>query len=339
MSAELGPCVALLIGIVVMQVVPAHLTARQNVVLAPIDDVERHAKALHECGASAAQIVWRPGPGLARAKDQRVVVAPVLHWRARAAVLGLLEHRLTITSLLADRLRVDVPFIIPRGEAPVRVSGNLVQPAELIERERGEVHRQIGQVIFDVFLRNEPLRSIHVDVLPPDHAHLANAVQRRQHDPDRALCGGRHWLRSIPLVWRGIVLGLQLVEDCLEFRDLGVRKNAIPLIAHVVIRRDDLLDFDQLHRVPIDQQLAPRLPLFRPRKHLRQAVPDHDGRPVDAARDHDAQHATKVMLCQILDGDGAYRREHVGAEGPAQLGVAILATHRRAARPRTCCPH
>lgn len=65
MPAQPRPRGALLIGIVVVQVVAAHFAARQNVVLAPVDDVERHAEALHQRGASAAQVMRRPCPSRA----------------------------------------------------------------------------------------------------------------------------------------------------------------------------------------------------------------------------------------------------------------------------------
>lgn len=38
----------------------AHFASRQNVVLTPVDDVERHAQALHQRGAGAEQVVRRP---------------------------------------------------------------------------------------------------------------------------------------------------------------------------------------------------------------------------------------------------------------------------------------
>lgn len=54
MHAERTPCLALFVGIVMVQVVSAHLPTRQNVGLASVDDVERYAQALHQRGASAA---------------------------------------------------------------------------------------------------------------------------------------------------------------------------------------------------------------------------------------------------------------------------------------------
>lgn len=42
-----------------MHVVPTHLAAGQNVVLAAVDDVEAHAQLLHHDGADASQVVQR----------------------------------------------------------------------------------------------------------------------------------------------------------------------------------------------------------------------------------------------------------------------------------------
>jgi len=132
----------------------------------------------------------RPCAVLAAGQHQGVVAASTLHRRAWRAILIFLEHCLTVSDLLADRLPFDVAGVVPGREAPGAVPGVCVQLLELIQRERRKVHGQVSDVVLDVFLRDEPGAGRQVDVLPARHGRLADAAQGRQHDPDRTLGGG-----------------------------------------------------------------------------------------------------------------------------------------------------
>ncbi|MNT59438.1 hypothetical protein D3C72_1969520 [compost metagenome] len=109
-------------------------------------------------------------------------------------------------------------------------------------------------------------------MLPARHGRLADPAQRRQHDPDRALGGCFQWLRHDALIRRCIVVCMHPGDDGVQLLDLVDRQDPVAHVVEVVIWADDLLDLDQLHRIAVDQQLAPGLPLAGPSKHLRQAV-------------------------------------------------------------------
>ena len=159
-------------------------------ILQAIDYIERISQLLHHHRARAAQVVRRPSTIFAAGQHQGVVAAPILQWRAWRAILVLLEHRLAVADLLADRLPLDAAVIVPGREAPGAVAGVPVQFLALVQRERRQVHGQVGDVVLDVFLRDEPSAGGQVDALPAHHGRLADAAQGRQHDPDRTLGGG-----------------------------------------------------------------------------------------------------------------------------------------------------
>jgi hypothetical protein len=109
------------------------------VVLAPVDGIQLNAQRLHHRRPGAAQVMRRPRAIFATGQHQGVVVLPVLHRLARPAVLVLLEHRLPIAQLLADRLPLHWAVLQRRREAPGRVPGALVQQLELRQREVGQI--------------------------------------------------------------------------------------------------------------------------------------------------------------------------------------------------------
>lgn len=93
-------------------VMPAHLAARQHMVLAAIDQLQRNAQRLHHRRTRVAQIVRRPLAVGIGGQHQRVVIAPILQRRARHAVLVLFEHRLAVADLFADLLPHDIAIVV-----------------------------------------------------------------------------------------------------------------------------------------------------------------------------------------------------------------------------------
>ncbi|MBK9684557.1 MAG: hypothetical protein IPO59_15205 [Betaproteobacteria bacterium] len=94
----------LFVGVVVVQIVAPHLRARQLVVLAPIDDIQRDTHRLHQRAARAAEIVERPDSSLSVGQHQRVVVLAVVE-----RSLPTHEAYLPVADLLAGTLLVHVP--------------------------------------------------------------------------------------------------------------------------------------------------------------------------------------------------------------------------------------
>jgi hypothetical protein len=155
-----------------VQVMPPHLTARQHMVLAAIDDIECDAQALHQRRTGPTQIVRSPGTIFAVVEYECIVVSPVLHGLGRSTVLAALEHRLAVANLLAHRLFTHMslsvfcrktPLSMPRH--PLSMPRHLLKLTELVERKRGQIDGEVLQLALDVFARNEPLPRFEIDMI------------------------------------------------------------------------------------------------------------------------------------------------------------------------------
>ena len=116
---------------------------------------------------------------------------------------------------------------------------------------------------------------------------------------------------------------MHLLEDLVQLTIFVRRKNAIPLIVHVVIRTDDLLDLNQVDGIALGHQFTPRLPPYSPREHLGKVMTRGDSGTIDSARYHRPQNRAKVVLVQILDGTVTNQGQHICVKRAYELGVAI----------------
>lgn len=124
------PCFGLLFGVIVVQVVPANFGSTQQMVLAAVNNLQADPQLLHQGCSCTAQVVRCPFTFVALAQHQRVVMMTTS--KRLAAVL---ETALPVTDQLADRLGVDVAFLVLAGEAERGMAGFFFQALELVQRE------------------------------------------------------------------------------------------------------------------------------------------------------------------------------------------------------------
>src|SRR5699024_10493327 len=120
------PCLGFLLGVIVVQVMPAYLGAAQQVVLAAVDDFQCHTQLLHHGSACAAQIMRRPFTSGSLAQYQRAFMMP-----AGQRLAAVLEAALPLADELANRLGIDRALAVLAVKADRRMAGFFLQPLEL----------------------------------------------------------------------------------------------------------------------------------------------------------------------------------------------------------------
>ncbi len=121
----------------------------------------------------------------------------------------------------------------------------------------------------------------------------------------------------------GVVVTLQAGEDIAQLADFVRREQAIALFLVVVV--EQLVDVDQVGRVAVGHQGAPRLAFLRPAQHLADVLAaDHYG-AVQATGLDRAQDVEQVFLGQGAQRLLANEWQHILGEAAAQFGVAVLA--------------
>ena len=100
-------------------------------VLAAVDYFQRYTQLLHHRRARATQVMRCPLSLCAFVQYKRIVVMS-----ACKGLAAILEVALSITYQFADRLGIDMVFLVLAGETEGRVSGFPLQSLELCQRKR-----------------------------------------------------------------------------------------------------------------------------------------------------------------------------------------------------------
>ena len=147
-----------------VQVVPAHFSATQQVILATVDNIQSDANLLHHRGTRAPEIVRRPFAICAVTQYQRVVMAASCEWLA-----AILELHLPVAYTFGDAFEVDVAGIVGCREKKGCGASEGVQFLELTQgegRQENVMVLSLSAMSFGVLGWEKPRSFSNIDVTP-----------------------------------------------------------------------------------------------------------------------------------------------------------------------------
>ncbi len=200
---------------------------------------------------------------------------------ASKGLAAIFEAALSIADQFTDRLGIDVAIAILAREAKRSLAGLFVQSLELLKSKGGKkdvVILSLAFVALGRFGRDEPSAFFQIHVAPLGFEQFADAAEGAQADPYGALHARINWTHAGVFLASGqsLVVTLEALEDIAQFTNLIWRKQPVALLFVVMV--EQLVDVDQVGRIAIRHQGAPRLTFFSPAQHLADVLAaDHDG--------------------------------------------------------------